>query len=161
MDGLLPRRPVIARTTVREVMGDVEFPALMAEYAAESAIEGMPTPNAKMELYLHMENLGLIHGFSAVVGNSLVGFISLLAPVLPHYGATVAVCESFFVTKRHRKSGAGLRLLRAAETMAAEMGSPGLLLSAPVAGKLAELLPRCGYTEASRTFFKKVSPCAA
>lgn len=149
----------IAQSTVREIMGDVEFPALIEEYAAEVAVPGMPPPNARMEVYLRMEGSGMLRAFSAVVGNSLVGFISLIAPVLPHYGATVAVSESFFVKREHRKSGAGLKLLRAAEIAAKELGSPGLLVSAPSAGRLCELLPRCGYAQTNVVFFKRFDEC--
>jgi hypothetical protein len=56
----------------------------------------------------------------------------------------------------HRGTGSGIRLLRAAEDKAKEIGSPGLIVSAPFAGRLFDVLPRCGYTEVSRVFFKKV-----
>lgn len=148
-------RLTVGKSTVRAIMEDQGFPELVAEYAREAAIEGMPAPDARMPVYLHLEALGALHAFSAVLGNSLVGFISLLAPILPHYGATVAVSESFFVASAHRKSGAGMRLLHAAEVLAAELGSPGLLVSAPFAGRLATLLPRCGYVQTSSVFFKK------
>lgn len=137
-------------------MGAPSFADLVAEYSEESAIDGLPPPSARMPTYLHLEAVGALHAFAALQGPDLVGFISLLAPVLPHYGVTVAVCESFFVAKAHRASGAGLRLLRAAEDKARDLGSPGLLVSAPYAGKLFDLLPRCGYTETSRVYFKKV-----
>lgn len=146
---------LVAKSTVSEIMGAPEFPALVREYAREVAIAGMPPPDAKMALYQHLETVGMLHAFSAVIGGNLVGFISLLAPPLLHYGTAVAVSESFFVANGHRKSGAGLRLLRAAEDMARTLGSPGLLVSAPIAGRLAELLPHCGYTETSRVFFKR------
>lgn len=98
----------------------------------------------------------MLHVFSAATDFDLVGFITVLAPVLPHYGVPVAVSESFFVAKAHRKTGAGLKLLRAAEDMARSLGSPGLLVSAPFAGDLFHVLPHVGYVESSRIFFKKV-----
>ena len=145
---------MISPSTVESIMGAPEFPALVAEYAAESAIDGLPAPDARMSAYLHLEALGMFHAFAAFDGSTLTGFISFLLPVLPHYGVGIAVSESFFVAREHRKSGDGLRLLRAAEIKARELGSPGLLVSAPFAGRLFELLPRCGYVETSRVFFK-------
>ena len=65
-----------------------------------------------------------------------------------------AITESFFVAKVHRDSGAGLKLLRAAEQKARALGSPGLLVSAPFGGTLVQVLPRAGYTETNRVFFK-------
>lgn len=145
----------VEASSVREIMCAEEFPELIEKYAAEAKIEGLPPPNARLETYLHLEALGMIHAFSAISGNRLVGFISILAPTAPHYGVIVAVCESFFVAKADRASGAGLRLLRTAEDRAREIHSPGLLVSAPMGGKLFELLPRCGYVESNRVFFKR------
>jgi GNAT superfamily N-acetyltransferase len=148
----------IARSSVAEITGAAEFARLSAEYAAESAIDGMPPPAAKLETYRQLEATGMLHSFAAHHDAALVGFITLLAPVLPHYGVPVAVSESFFVARAHRRTGAGLRLLQAAEDLARTLGSPGLLVSAPFAGRLFEVLPRRGYVETNRVFFKKVGP---
>ena len=101
-----------------------------------------------------LEMHGVIHAFAALKDGELVGFITVLATPLPHYGIPVAVSESFFVAAEHRKGGAGLRLLSAAEKKAKELGSPGLLVCAPFDGRLFEVLPRCGYRETNRVFFK-------
>ncbi len=37
---------------------------------------------------------------------------------------------------------------------ARELGTPGLLVSAPMGGSLAEVLPRRGFAETNRVFFK-------
>jgi GNAT superfamily N-acetyltransferase len=147
----------IAPSSVADLSAVPEFPALAAEYAAESAIDGLPPPSAKIETYRRLESAGMLHAFAARLDDALVGFITVLAPVLPHYGVPVAVSESFFVAKAHRGSGAGLRLLRAAEDKAHALGSPGLLVSAPFAGNLFKVLPRVGYVETNRVFFKKVA----
>ncbi len=143
--------------TIAKLEAAPSFPALLAEYAAESAIEGMPPPSARMETYRALDEAGALHVLEAVAGDELVGFITVLSAPLPHYGRTVAVSESFFVARAHRHTGAGLKLLRAAEDKAREIGSPGLVVSAPFAGRLFEVLPRCGYAEVSRIFFKKVT----
>ena len=159
MDGIdLPtEKPpaIISASTVMAIMGAPEFPALVAEYAAESALAGLPPPDAKMPMYLQLEAMGRLHAFSATIGDTLVGFISLLVSPLPHYdGIPVAIGESFFVAAEHRKSGAGLRLMNAAENRARDLGCPGILLSTPFGGRLFELLPKCGYTESHRVYFK-------
>ena len=71
----------------------------------------------------------------------------------------VATTERFFV-KAHRKTGAGLRLLRAAEEKARALGSPGLLVTAPFEGDLFQVLPRVGYQETNRVFFKSLAEAA-
>lgn len=146
---------MIRASTFLEVETAPEWPALLAEYAAESAIPGMPLPTGKMGTYRALHEAGVLHIFGAWMDDALVGFIFVLAAPLPHYSIIMAVSESFFVAKAHRGTGAGIKLLRAAEAKAAEIGSPGLLVSAPYAGRLFEVLPRCGYAEVGRTFFKK------
>lgn len=148
---------MIRPSTVAELEAAPTFQALLAEYADESAIEGLPPPAARMETYRHLECTGLLHVLAAWAGDTLAGFITVLAAPLPHYGRTVAVSESFFVAKAHRSTGAGLKLLRAAEVLAAKLGSPGLLVSAPYEGDLFKVLPRVGYAETNRVFFKAVS----
>lgn len=147
---------LIYRSNVSDIIGSAEFDDLIEEYATESAIEGMPKPATKLESYRVYEGLGMLHAFSALRGNMMIGFITVLAPVLPHYGVTVAVAESFFVAAAYRKTGAGLKLLEAAEETARVVGSPGLLVCAPFQGRLFEVLPRRGYTETNRVFFKRL-----
>lgn len=152
-----PSSLVVRASTVEEVSASPTFSGLLVEYAAESAIDGLPPPAAKMDLYRRLESVGLLHVFAALSEDKLVGFITVLAPEMPHYSATVAVSESFFVAKAYRNTMAGLKLLAAAESVAKRRGSPVLLVSAPYGGKLFELLPKLGYVEASRVFCKKVA----
>lgn len=128
---------------------------LWDEYAAESAIGGMPKPDVHIDTYKMLESAGALQLIGAFDDDKLIGFISLLSNKLPHYGVLMTVSESFFVAKSHRKSGAGLRLLREAERYALSVGSPGLLVSAPSGGRLAGVLPNVGYAETNRVFFKR------
>lgn len=147
----------VQRSSIVELEMAGTFPDLITEYAEESAIQGLPPPAARMETYRHLESAKMLHVFSATVEDALVGFITVLSPVLTHYRVPPAISESFFVAKAHRGTMAGLKLLAAAEGLALELKLPGLLVSAPYGGKLFELLPRCGYVETNRTFFKKVA----
>ena len=147
----------VQMSRVADLERDPGLAALLVEYAAESSIAGMPPPAARMDSYRELEMRGLLHVLSASHETRLIGFLTLLAPVLPHYGVAVAVSESFFVARAHRGTGAGLKLLRAAEDLARRLGSPGLRVSAPVEGDLFRELPRVGYAETSRVFFKKVN----
>lgn len=156
MDGIVPIHTTVRACSVEEIMGDPSFPMLSDEYEAESKIKGLPSPTRKMEQYQEMAWTGMLHPFGAWHGDQLVGFISLLTPTLPRYGALVAVVESFFVAKAHRKGGAGLRLLREVERVAAECQSPGIFVSSPIAAVLVEILPRRGYSASHLVFFKQV-----
>lgn len=133
------------------------FPQLAAEYIRESLIDGMPQPAPDWNAYAALEAAGLLHAFAAGIDGELVGFLGLLVSKVPRYAAPIATSESFFVAMAHRKSGAGLKLLSAAEAKARELGCAGLLVSAPAGGALAEVLPRRGYAETNRVFFKEVA----
>lgn len=147
---------IIQKVGVEDIIGAREFPALIEEYAAESAIAGMPSPRAKLESYRAYERTGMLHVFSAAKDGALVGFITVLVAPLPHYSMPWAVVESFFVASEHRAGGPGLRLLAAAEQQAVECFSPRLQVCAPMNGRLIELLPKCDYVETNRVFTKKL-----
>lgn len=148
---------MIAPTCAASLFAAPNWQALLDEYADEVRLEGMPPAKAKFETYDAMERAGMLHSFDARIDGLLVGFIAMLAIVLPHYNHVGCVTESFYVSKAYRQHLVGLKLLAAAEEKAAQLGSPGLLVSAPYGGKLFELLPRCGYVETNRVFFKKVA----
>lgn len=145
---------IIRKCSIAEMESAPNIHELLDEYAAESSIEGLPPPSAKIGIYKHLEKTGALYVLGAFLDDFLVGYITILSPVLPHYSTIVAVAESFFVAKAHRKIGAGLKLLREAEDYASSLGSPGLLVSAPFGGNLAEVLPHIGYAETNRVFFK-------
>jgi|HubBroStandDraft_5_1064220.scaffolds.fasta_scaffold237774_2 GNAT superfamily N-acetyltransferase len=145
---------VVGPATVAEIEAAPTIAGLFAEYADESLVKGLPAPSAKWGVYRGLEAGGLLFPYAATLAGELVGFITVLVSLLPRYSQPLAVAESFFVAGAHRKTGAGVRLLRAAETKARELGAPGLLVSAPFGGRLFEVLPRLGYAETNRIFFR-------
>ena len=147
----------IKKITVAELDGSPEFAGLQAEYIEEVKIDGMPPAKAQKTIYENLERAGVFNIFGAYLGDLLVGFVTVLVTVLPHFGVVMAVTESLFVGKDYRKTGAGLQLLKTAERHALVVGSPCLLVSAPVGGALADVLPYVGYTEKNRVFFRKLS----
>jgi GNAT superfamily N-acetyltransferase len=130
---------------------------LIAEYAVESSIDGMPAPAPNREIYTTLESAGVLHARGAFLAEALVGFILLVVTTNPHYGVPLAVTESYFVASEYRKTGAGLALLHAAEGLAKELGAVGILVSAPSNGRLADVLPRTGYAETNRVFFRRLA----
>lgn len=131
--------------------------ALLAEYGRESAIPELGPVNPQFPIYKVMEANGSVRMIGAFRGDQIVGFIALLVSVLPHFGVVVGTTESFFVASHDRKSGAGLRLLRAAEDMAREMGAVGFFVSTPVGSRLERVMPGIGYRETNRVFFRSLT----
>lgn len=147
----------IRPTTIAELELQPNIYEILDEYAAESAIKGLPHPSAKAATYKNLEALGVLHTFAAFEMDELVGYITVLLSVLAHFDQMIATTESFFVRRQFRKTGAGLRLLRHAENFSREKGSPGILVSAPLFGDLGNVLPQVGYTPTSCIWFKNFS----
>lgn len=147
----------VKRITMEELEAAPGLSLLLSEYAAESAIPEIGPHNPQFQTYHAMEATGMLHVIGAYAGGQLVGFLLLMTPILPHFGARVGVTESFFVAAEFRKTGAGTALRAAAEKAALEAGAAGILMSAPSGGQLSQVLPHVGYRETNQTFFKALA----
>lgn len=143
--------------TVADIEAAPEFVALALEHAREHQVEGMPPSVPVWPSYRLLEQAGLLYGWSATLDGTLIGYISIFISVHPRCAAPLATTEGWFVVKEYRKTGAGLKLLKAAETKAMELTGGRLLASAPMDSELAQALPRLGYREISRVFFRQVA----
>ena len=152
MPGMNP--VTVRRCTVAELEQAPEFGALGEEYAAESgrAIRGVSDP--QIDFYRRAEAAGTMLFHGAWIGEELVGFLVLHLSVVPHLGVTIATTETLFVASHARSSGAGRLLLDFAEDAAKDCGAAGLVVSAPVGGRLEVILPRRGFKLTNQLFFK-------
>lgn len=128
----------------------------MEEYAAEAHSLELPSPSAQWNYYLQLEEIGNLFAIGCFDGDDLIGFAGVLVSTLPHHGKTIAITESLFVAGAHRKSGAGLSLIRASESLAKEKGSSCLLVNAPTGGLLEKVMPRIGYRHCTSTFVRQI-----
>lgn len=148
----------IKKCTITEIESAPNFLEILREYAEELAVEGLPHPSAKMEMYHQLEKIGILHPIAAYLGDKIIGFVNILMTVNPHYGVAIASTESFFVSKIHRDTGAGLKLRSEAEVIAKELGSAGFIISGPTGGPLVALLEKSKvYKELSRSFYRSFS----
>lgn len=147
----------VRKCRVGEIIENQNLDALRREFVADVATFAQPAPTEKLEAYRAIEAAGTIQAFGAFLGDMVVGFITVLTPPVPRCAVPVAVADGLFVAKAYRKTGAGIRLIRAAEAYAAEIGSPCLMIGTPSNGPLAVVLPRIGYAETNRVFTKAVS----
>lgn len=145
---------IICPVKVESIFKSAESNILRDEYIEECAIAGLPRPHEKECAYYAMEQNGALYSFGAYKNKELIGFIIMIAPIMPHYGRMITVIDSIFVASKHRKSGAGLALIRQAETLAKSINSPGIFMSAPVNSRLEKLLPRIKYRPTNTVFFK-------
>ncbi|SNR73686.1 Acetyltransferase (GNAT) domain-containing protein [Methylobacillus rhizosphaerae] len=130
---------------------------LFSEYASEAAIPDLGAPIVHYDSYRTMESAGLLHIFAAFDGDHLIGFLVMIASIYPHFGKLLASTESYFVSKSHRHTGAGLKLMAIAEQKARELGAIGFYVSAPLNGVLDRLIERKGFNLTNRVFFKSFS----
>ena len=137
-----------------ELEGDPQWPGLVAEYAHECHIAGMPPCDYQGDIYRAMEKTGMVRLIGAYLDGTLVGFCNLLVSRLPHYGKVVGTAESLFVAKAHRRTGAGIGLIRTAERTCAEAGAVAMLMSAPASGSMERLMPHLGYRHTNTVFFR-------
>lgn len=146
---------IIRPCSVAEIEQSATLPEMLAAYGCESSIPELGPSSPCMKTYREMAACGVLHVIGAF-SPELVGVATILIFGLPHYaGRRVASMESFFVSPAARRFGTGIKLLRAAETHARELGAMALMVSAPVDGRLAALLPRtAGYRETNRVFTK-------
>lgn len=146
---------VVKKCALAEVIDAPEFPQLAAEYEAECAMPGMPSPIVKMAIYQQLEAAGALTPIGAWMNDRLIGFIGILYHTLPHYGVGLAVSESFFVRKAYRSTGAGIKLKQLGEEVARALGSSGLLITAPVGSSLDAMLSMSvKYRPASNAYFR-------
>lgn len=118
----------------------LEETALLQEYAAECSIPEIGTPQPSSQVYEALERAGVLQCFAAFHVEHIVGFATVLLPIMPHYSKRVATVESIFITESARKSGIGMELMNAVEEFAKDAGCAAILWSAPTGGKLERVL---------------------
>jgi|DEB0MinimDraft_4_1074332.scaffolds.fasta_scaffold02103_5 GNAT superfamily N-acetyltransferase len=141
--------------TLDDLCSHPSFSDMLREYEQECALGGLPA-NFCETSYRELESNGLINILAAYNGDQLLGFLSLMITILPKYTLPIASSESFFVSPKHRKTGAGLRLLKTAEYLATERGAVGMLMSAPTGSRLESVAVGVGYAPSNTVFFKEL-----
>lgn len=144
----------VNHTKFSTIANSPDFMSLVSEYEIESANDEIGPVSPQIQTYLSMEDAGVLHAFEAKNNDQMIGFYLLLTPVLPHFGKKVGVTESYFVSAKYRKTGAGIRLLKIAEQFAKNDGCEGILVSAPVGGQLEKVMCKSKYRDVSHVFFK-------
>lgn len=150
---------VIRECTFDDLAGSAGFDVLCAEYAAESGrMPEFGEPKVDGDAFRAMEAAGVAHCLGVwdegAYRDELVGFGVVTMSTLPHYSKRIGCLISFYVAPAARNGSAGTRLREVAERLASEHGAVGLMISAPTESRLDVILPRNGYRETNRLFFK-------
>lgn len=142
---------LIFPVTYRQLLDDPACDALLEEYAEECSLPEIGKFSPQRDLYAAMEASGGLQCFGIYQDTVLVGFISLLIYVLPHYGKKIATTESIFLSREHRKMG--LEMLRFIEAYAEEKGCRAVLYTAPAGSRFSTLLSIRGQYRHSNNVF--------
>ncbi len=141
--------------TVDELKSDTVCSRMLAEYAVESSIDGMPEYRPDWTAYESLEKASMLHVVGTYYGDKLAGFATILVVVNPHYSATIAVVESLFVLKHYRSKGAGIAIINYIEQYAKQCGAVGVFINSPYMGRLDKYLTgKKSYKPTNKTFFK-------
>lgn len=147
---------MIRVATLDELLQHKDFEGLVAAYAEECAMAGMPPPKPDLDMYARLEAAGLLRVIMAERGDEMLGFAVVLISTIPHYSQVLGVTESIFVAQKARTGGTGWRLVKKIEQVVAAEGAIGLLVSAPVGGRLAGVMFAAPeYRHTNVVFFKR------
>lgn len=149
---------MIFNMTVEQTYAQPGFEEMIAEYA-EHAIKKMPKPLYRKEDYLPLEAAGVLTVWVALQDGIAVGFLACLASKIPHYGCSVMIAESLFVSKRARRRGTGLHFLNLVEAHAKSLGAPAVFVSCPIGSEFKKVLRRKNYSAETETYVKVLPLC--
>lgn len=132
----------IQEVSFQELWDTPYFSGACKLYEEECRLLELPECSPQLDMYLAMEKAGVLNCYRAMDSETLAGFIIILTVLNPHHGKKVTCTESIYVLKEYRSSGAGLKLLRAAENKAKELGSMAFAVNAPEGSTLHEVLKK-------------------
>ena len=130
--------------------------SLLQEYSDESKGVLVPVVKTDIVLYKTLEDLGILDLIVMYNDETIVGFISLMTTVMPHYSEKASTVESIFVLKEHRKFGTGKVLISKAESIAKDKDAKAMFMSAPKDGVLSKVIGTYGFTETNTVYTKKI-----
>lgn len=144
-----------------DILDSPELPRLIAEYTDECANpELLENARPDRERYVQLEAAGVLHALGMYEDEGeakLVGFgIVIISPVL-HFSKTIAVVESVFLRKDHRKGWVGRALMGALHGVAKACGVDGVYFSAPKGSAFEKLCRAMKLKETNATFFWGIS----
>ena len=146
----------VRKGDIIELFNSPNMLTLYKEYSKESKNTLTPEIDPCEEMYVGMENLGMLDFVGAYDGDKLVGFIVALTTTMAHYSLAATTVESFFVIEKYRKYGTAKRLLKEIESIAKEKGAVNVFMSSPIHSALHLAARAMGYTNTHIIHTKKL-----
>lgn len=135
--------------------GEIE-PLLYKHWEEIAHFKDIPlAPNR--EVYDRLEAAGVLRCFTARLAGALVGYlVATVVPSLHYSGSVQSHQDVLFVLPEHRKSRAGIGLLRFAERQLNAEGVQVLHQHMKVAHDFGPLLERLGYEWVEKIYVKRL-----
>lgn len=141
------------------IFADLPLP-LMVEHWTEVALDkAVMVLKPSAARYAALEQSGHFFLLGALCDDEIVGYVSCFVSEHLHYsGLVYGTADALFVNQEHR-GHFGVALIHAAERECQVRGSITFSISAPVASRLVDLLPKMGF-QPQETIFTRVIPRA-
>jgi ribosomal protein S18 acetylase RimI-like enzyme len=140
----------LRRVSCMDILDAPNAQELFAQYAEDCM---RPGSQPQVEIYQKMQNAGMLACFGAYAGETLVGFATVVASVMPHDGKRIASLESLFVKRAFRDDGVATMLLSQVRHHAIVDGCAALLYTARVGSELEVMLHGVKVCERTHSVF--------
>jgi GNAT superfamily N-acetyltransferase len=108
--------------------------------------------------YVILENMGVFQAFTARIAGAIIGYAAFMVTQSMHSRSLrMAVCDTIWVAPEHRRTGAGVRLIRFCEAHYRAAGCGMICIAAKTLNRVGEMLERLGYGESERTYTKELA----
>jgi len=132
----------IRKINFNTLFTDKNWPEIEKKYMEEGKPKHFPDPKTAYEYYAKMEQVGLSIVYGAYAENdNLIGFMTVVTCIYPHYSVYMTNVESIFVLKEYRKYKTAFKLLNMAKKTAKELNAYGIVITAAMGGPLEKILP--------------------
>lgn len=129
---------------------------LFKEYFNEGKTGLTGEPIVNRELYIQLDNMGVLDCYGIYDNDTLGGFIIASTTPSPHYGGLATNIMSVFVLKEYRKYGTAKKLITLVEQAAKDRGSSIVIISSPEDAVMGKFVTKIGYKVSNILYAKDI-----
>jgi GNAT superfamily N-acetyltransferase len=131
---------VIRPVSYAEILSAPNAQELFSEYESECALPELSPICPQADLYEAMEKGGGMQAFGVYEGEKLIGFMTVLVWIVPHYGKRIASTADFFLADAFRIKGIWPKMMATIKEYAKSKGCVSLQCTAPVGSRFDLLM---------------------
>lgn len=147
-------------TYKQELLSDMleELKPILPIHYKELALDQDEIPlDPNYDLYLHMEQMGILHICTARKDGELLGYFITNVMPHPHYKSTIfAKVDIYYIHPDHRGNGVGSKLFAFHEQEMKRLGVQKIVNSCKLHQDHLPLFTALGYKQIERTFSKLI-----